>query len=123
MWRSNKENSTCSMGAFEQLIPFEEKRQRLSPCNQSKNVEPVHFFSPFQNGRPFSVKALNTGGRSDVQTGPEGCILQCPIGSKLGEVRNVSVEGDFLRVHVLVVWTRPGTMGVYKVIQKFQSFS
>ena len=41
------------------------KRSRLFLCNQSENVESVHFFSPFQNGRPFSIKALNTGGGKD----------------------------------------------------------
>ena len=91
--RGNKENSICSRGDFEQLIPCVEKRW-LSPCNQSKNVEPVHSFSPFPNGRPFSVKAINTGGRLDVKIGPKGCILQCSIGSKLEEVQKVSVEGD-----------------------------
>ena len=63
----------------------------------------------------FSVKVHNTGGRLDVQ--PEGCILQCPIRSKLEEVRKVSVEGNSLRVHVSVFWTRPSTKGVYKVIE------
>ena len=53
----------------------------------------------------------------DVQTGPEGCILQCPIGSKLKEVRKTSVEGDSLRVHVPVFWTRPSTNGVYKLLK------
>ena len=48
--RGNNENSTCSRGVFEQLILCGEKRRRLSPCNRSKNVEPVHSFSPFQNG-------------------------------------------------------------------------
>ena len=105
-------------GVFEQLIPCGEKRRQLSSCNQSKNVEPACSFSSFHNGRPFSVKALNTGERLDVQTGPEGCILQCPIGSKLEKVREVSVEGDLLRVHVLpVFWTRSSTTGVYKVIK------
>ena len=115
--RGNNENSTCSRGVFEQLIPYGEKRRRLSPCDKSKNVEPVHSFSPFQNGRPFSVKAHNTGGRLDVQTGPEGCILQCPIRSKLEKVRKVSVEWDSLRVHVPVFWTRPSTKGIYKAIE------
>ena len=92
--RGNNENSTCSRGVFEHLIPYGEKRRRLSPCDKSKNVEPVHSFSPFQNGRPFSVKVHHTGGRLDVQTGPEGCIFQCPIRSKLEEVRKISVEGD-----------------------------
>ena len=50
-------------------------------------------------------------------TGPEGCILECPIRSKLEEVRKVSVEGESLRVHVPVFWTRPSTKGVYKVIE------
>ena len=87
------------------------------PCDKSKNVEPVHSFSPFQNGRPFSVKADNTGGRLDVQTGSERCILQCPIRSKLEKVRKVSVEGDSLRVHMPVFWTRSSTKSVYKVIE------
>ena len=69
--RGNKENSTCSRGVFEQLIPCGEERRRLLPCNQSQNVEPVLSFSPFQNGRPFSVKAFNTGGRLAAQTGYE----------------------------------------------------
>ena len=73
--RSNKESTTCSRGVFEQLIPCEEKKRRLSPGNQSKNVEPVHSFSPFQNGKLFSVKAHNTEGRLNVQTEFEGCIL------------------------------------------------
>ena len=115
--RGNNENSTCSRGVFEQLIPCGEKRRRLSRCDKSKNVEPVHPFSPFQNGRPFSVKANNTGGRLDVQTGPERCILQCPIRSKLEKVRKVSVEWDSLRVHVPVFWTRPSTKGIYKAIE------
>ena len=41
------------------------ERSRLFLCNQSENVESVHFFSPFQNGGPFSIKALNTGGGGD----------------------------------------------------------
>ena len=52
-----------------------------------------------------------------MQTGPEGCILQCPIRSKLEEVRKISVEGDSLRVLVPVFWTRPSTKGVYKVVE------
>ena len=52
-----------------------------------------------------------------MQTGPERCILQCTIGSKLNEVFKVSVEGDSLRVHVSVFWTRPSTKGVYKVTE------
>ena len=52
-----------------------------------------------------------------MQTGPKGCILHCPIGLKLEEVRKVSVEGDSLRIHVFVFWTRPSTKGVYKVIE------
>ena len=52
-----------------------------------------------------------------MQTGPEGYILQCPIGLKLKEVCKASVEEDSLRVHVLVFWTRPSTKGVYKVIE------
>ena len=75
----NKEKSTCSRKVFEQRISCVEQRQIPSICNQSKNVEPVRFFSPFQNGRPFSVKALNTREKLDVQTGPEGCILHCPL--------------------------------------------
>ena len=67
--RGNNENSTCSRGVFEHLIPYGEKRQRLSPCDKSKNVEPANSFSSFQNGRPFSVKAHNTGGRLSLQTG------------------------------------------------------
>ena len=73
-------------------------KKRLPSCNQ--------------NVRLFSVKVFNTGRRLDVQTGPEGCTLQCTIGSKLKEVFKVSVEGDSLRVHVLVFWTRPSTKGV-----------
>ena len=84
--RSNQENSTCSRRVLEKLIPFGEKRRRLLPCNQSKNVEPVRSFSPFQNGRPFPIKAINTEGRLDVQARPEGFTLQCPIGSELEEV-------------------------------------
>ena len=113
----NNGNSTCSRGVFEQLIPYGEKRRTLSPCDKSKNVEPVHSFSPFQNGRPFSVKAHNTVGRLDVQTGHEECILQCPIRLKLNEVRKVSVEGDSLKIHVSVFWARLSTKGVYKVIE------
>ena len=64
---------------FVELIPCREKRWRLSPCNQSKTVQPVCSFSPFENRRPASFKAHNTGGRLDVQTGPKRCILQCPI--------------------------------------------
>ena len=94
--RSNQENSTCSRRVSEKLLPCGQKRRRLSPCNQSKNVEPVRSFSPFQNGRPFPVRTINTGGRLDVQAGPEGCILQCPIGSELEEVCKVSVEEDSL---------------------------
>ena len=116
--RSNKESPTSSKGVFEQFIPCEEKRWRLSPCNQSRNVEPVHSFSPFQNGKLFSVKAHNTEGRLNVQTGFEGCILQCSIGLKLEEVCKASKEGDPLRVHVEpVFWIRPNTKGVYKVIE------
>ena len=115
--RSSNDNSTCSRGYFEQLITCGEKIRRLSPCDKSKSVEPVHSFSPFQNGRPFSVKAHNTGGRLDVQTGSEGCILQCPIRSKLEEVPKISVKGDSLRVHMPVFWTRPSTKSVYKVIE------
>ena len=113
----NNGNSTCSREVFEQLIPYGEKRRTLSPCDKSKNVEPVHSFSPFQNGRPFSVKAHNTVGRLDVQTGHEGCILQCPIRLKLNEVRKVSVEGDSLKIYVSVFWARLSTKGVYKVIE------
>ena len=51
----------------------------------------------------------------DVQTGPRGCILQCHIRSKLEEVRKVYAEGDSLRVHVPIVWTRSSNTGVYKV--------
>ena len=64
--RGNNENSTCSKSVFEQLIPCGKKRRKLSPYDKSKNVEPVHSFSPFQNGRSFSVKESNTGGRLDV---------------------------------------------------------
>ena len=56
--RRNKENSTSSRGILEQLIPCEEKRRRLLPCNQSKNLEPVRSFSPFQNGRLSLLKHL-----------------------------------------------------------------
>ena len=45
--RGNNENSACSRGVFEQLIPCGEKRRRLSPCDKFRNVEPVHSFSPF----------------------------------------------------------------------------
>ena len=47
-----------------------------------------------------------------MQSGPKGCLLHCPIGLKLGEVRKVSVEGDSLRIHVPVFRTRPSTKGV-----------
>ena len=47
-----------------------------------------------------------------MQTGPKGCLLHCPIGLKLDEVRKVSVEGDSLRIHVPVFRTRPSTKGV-----------
>ena len=113
--RGNNENSTCSRGVYEQLIPCGKKRRRLLPCDKSKNVEPVHSFSPFQTGRPFSVKAHNTGGRLDVQTGPEGCILQCPIRSKLEEVR--TVVGDSLRVHVPVFWIAPAPTVFTKLLK------
>ena len=56
----------------------------------------LKILNQFQNGRPLSVKALNTGGRLDLQTGTEGCILQCPIGSKLEKVLKVSVKVDSL---------------------------
>ena len=36
--RSNKENSICSGGVFEQLVPCGEKTPRLSLGNQSKNI-------------------------------------------------------------------------------------
>ena len=55
----------------------------------------------------------------DVKAGPEGCIPQSPIRLKLEEICKVSVEGDFLRVHVPVFWTRSSTTGVYKVIENF----
>ena len=111
--RNNNENSSCSRGVFEQLIPCRINLKMLSQFIP---------FCPFQNGRPFSVKAHNTWGRLDVQTGPEGCILQCSTRSKLEKVLKVSVEGDSLRVHVSVFLTRRRTKGVYKVITKlFQS--
>ena len=44
-------------------------------------------------------------------------FVVCPIGLKLEKVCKVSVEGDSLRVHVPVFWTRPSTKGVYKVIE------
>ena len=84
------------------------------------NLKMLNQFIPFLHFKMeglFSVKVHNTGGRLDVQTGPEGCILQCLIRSKLEEVRKVSVEGDSQRVHVPVFWTRPSTKGVYKVIE------
>ena len=46
------------MAVSEQLIPNEEKRGRLLPCNKSKTVEPVISFSLFQNGRPSQLKHL-----------------------------------------------------------------
>ena len=73
--KGNKENSTFSRRVFEQLIPCGEKPRKLLLCNQSRTVEPVRSFSSFQNGRPFSVKALNAGRRMDVGTGPKGCLL------------------------------------------------
>ena len=115
--RDNNENSTWSRRVFEHLIPCGEKRRRLSPCDKSKKVDPVRSFSPFENGTRFLVKAHNTGGRLDVQTGPERCIIQCPIRSKLEKNCKVSVEKYSLRVHVPVFWTRPSTKGVYKVIE------
>ena len=90
------------------------KRSRLFLCNQSENVESVHFFSPFQNGRPFSIKALNTG---ILQTGSEVCILQFTIGAKLEKVWRVSCDGDYLRVRMPMFWTRSSTTGIYKVIE------
>ena len=52
-----------------------------------------------------------------MPNGPEGCILKCPIGSKLDKVRKISVERDSLRVYVPMFWTRPSTKSVYKVIE------
>ena len=54
----------------------------------------------------FSQLKHIIGVRLNVQNGPEGCILQCPIGSKLEEVCKVSVKGDSLRVQ--------STKSVYK---------
>ena len=54
-----------------------------------------------------------------MQTAPERCILQCPIRSKLEEVCKVSAEGNSLRVHVSLFWTRPSIIGIYKVIENF----
>ena len=66
MWRKGAIKKTKRVS--EQLIPCREKRRRLSPCNQSKIVETGRSFSPFQNGRPFSVKARHTGGRLELNT-------------------------------------------------------
>ena len=93
------------------------KRWRLSLCKQFQNVKPVHLVFPFQNGRPVLVKALNTGGRLGVQTGPGGSILPCPIRSTLEEVCKVSVEGDSLQVHVHMFWAGSGAIGFYRVIK------
>ena len=71
----NEENSVYLRGFSEQPISCGEKRQRLSPFDQIKNVESVQSISPFQNGRPFSVKTLNIAERLDVQTGFEGYTL------------------------------------------------
>ena len=56
---------------------------KKTPCNQSKRVKPVYYFSPFQDGRSFSAKARNTGGILGVQTGSDGCMLQCAVESKI----------------------------------------
>ena len=41
----------------------------------------------------------------NVQTGTERFILQCLIGSKIEELRKVSVERNSLRVLMLMFWT------------------
>ena len=56
-----------------------------------KMLNQIVLFLHFLNGRPFSVKALNTRGRLNAQTGAEICILQCSIGLKLEEVWKGSV--------------------------------
>ena len=55
----------------------------------------------------------------DVKTRLEGYILQCPVESKLEGVCKVSVEGESLRVHVPVFWTRPRTTAIYKAAENY----
>ena len=77
------------------------------------NLKILNQFVPFfhfKMERLSQFKALNTG--LDVQTGIEGCILQCFIGSKLKEVCKFSVEEDSLQVHAPAHWTRSHTTGV-----------
>ena len=77
----------------------------------------LNQFIPFLHFKMEGLSQLKGGGRLDVQTGHEVCILQWPIGSKLEEVCKISVEGDSIRVYVLVFWTRPSTKSVYKFIE------
>ena len=52
-----------------------------------------------------------------MKMGPEGCILQGPIGLKLEKVHKVSLEGDCLQAHVPAFRTRPNTKGICKVTE------
>ena len=52
-----------------------------------------------------------------MQTGPERRIFQYPTGTKLEKVCKISEEGNTLRIHVPMFWTRSSTTVTYKVIE------
>ena len=88
------------------------------------NLKMLNQFVPFLHFKMeglAQLKHLIQEGDWMCKPGPEKYMLQYPFGSKLEEVRKVSVEGELVeRVHLSVFWTRSSTMSVYKVIHSLE---
>ena len=81
----------------------------------------ISFISLFQNGKSFSIKALNIGRELDVHTAHEGSILQYFTRSKL-EKREIFVKGGNLPVSVRRFWTGSTAAAVFQKITENASF-
>ena len=87
------------------------------------NLKMLNQFVPFLHFKMeglTQLKHLIQEGDWMCKPGPEKCMLRYPFGSKLEVISKVSMEGDSLRVHLSVFWTRSSTMSIYKVIHSLE---
>lgn len=116
----NKKNNLFE-GNFWETCSLWRKKWRLSICIIHLKFWLISFISLFQNGKSFSIKALNIERELDVHTGHEGSIVQYFTRSKL-EKREIFVKGRNLPVPVRRFWIGSTTAAVFQKITENASF-
>ena len=114
---------TLQRPVCESPLSCPQERRDSEACNKSEEFECSRGLFSLQDGRATSPERVDTTSGLHDKSRPKGCLLQCPSGTGVSSLSEVSLGGEVIPVRVHAIRTGPSPQAVHQAVEAGDSSS